>query len=149
MFTGIIQHVGSVIGLSSSSAGKRLTIDVGPLAPRLSLGASVAIDGACLTVAKLSGTRAEFDAVPETLARTTLGTLAPGSHVNLEPALSAGGLLDGHIVQGHVDGLAELDRVETARGHVLHFSAEADLTAQMVAKGSVALAGVSLTLVEV
>ncbi|MHC4715607.1 MAG: riboflavin synthase [Planctomycetota bacterium] len=150
VFTGIIQHVGSVLGVRSSAAGKVLRIDVGPLAEKLSPGASMAVDGACLTASGLSGTVADFDAVPETLGRSTLGGLGAGSKVNLEPALPAGGALDGHIVQGHVDGIAEVTRIETgAGGHVIHLSAEAALTDQMVPKGSVAVAGVSLTLVDV
>ena len=150
MFTGIIQHVGSVVAVAPSSAGKRLRIDVGPLAEKLALGASMAVDGACLTAAEIAGTVAEFDAVPETLSLTTLGRLGAGAKVNLEPALPAGGALDGHIVQGHVDGIVKVSRIErSGGGHVIHLSAEAAVTDQMVLKGSVTLAGVSLTLAEV
>ena len=152
VFTGIIQHVGRVVSAELSPAGRKLAIDVGPLAGRLAPGASVAVDGVCLTVDEsgLAGAVARFDAVPETLSRTTLGALRPGSGVNLEPALPAGGALDGHIVQGHIDGLARVVRLERgAGGVVLHLSAEGELTRQMVPKGSVAVAGVSLTLVEV
>jgi riboflavin synthase len=150
VFTGIVQHVGRVAHVAATAEGKRLRIDVGPLAERLAIGGSVAVDGACLTVSALAGTEADFDAVPETLARTTLHGLTGGSRVNLEPALAAGDALDGHIVQGHVDGLAEVARVEKgAEGRALQLTAEAGLTGQMVVKGSVAVAGVSLTLVDV
>ncbi|KPK81910.1 MAG: hypothetical protein AMJ81_10255, partial [Phycisphaerae bacterium SM23_33] len=122
----------------------------GRLAEALAPGASLALDGACLTVSAISGSLAEFDAVPETLRRTTLGGLARGRQVNLEPPLPAGAPFGGHIVQGHVDGVAEVARVDAgSAGHVVHLSAPDQLTAQMVPKGSVALAGVSLTLLEV
>lgn len=150
VFTGIIQHVGRVVAIRATEAGKRLRIDVGPLARGLSLGASMAVDGACLTASAIDGSVADFDAVPETISRTTLGRLAAGARVNLEPALALGGALDGHLVQGHVDAVAEVARVERGRGgHVIHLSADAAVTGQMVPKGSVALAGVSLTLVTV
>ena len=150
MFTGIIQHVGKVISVDSTAAGKRLRIDVGPLAESLVVGASVAVDGACLTASGIAAAVAAFDAVGETLDRTTLGRLAGGAAVNLEPALPAGAPIDGHIVQGHVDGLAEVVRLErAARACTLHLRAPAELTEQMIPKGSVAIAGVSLTLVDV
>ncbi len=150
MFTGIVQHVGEVVAAIPSPAGRRLRIDAGPLAPTLRPGASLAVDGACLTVAGASGRLVELDVVPETLSRTTLGELRPGSSVNLEPALPAGAPLDGHIVQGHVDGVATIARIARGgEGHVLALSAPTELTGQMVVKGSVALAGVSLTLAAV
>jgi len=150
VFTGIIRHVGGVVAVRATEAGRRLRIDVGPLAAGLSPGASMAVDGACLTASAIEGAIADFDAVPETLSRTTLGGLSPGRRVNLEPALPAGGALDGHIVQGHIDGVAKVARVERGRaGHVIRVSADAALTDAMVPKGSVALAGVSLTLVTV
>jgi len=149
MFTGIVRHIGRVVSVESAAAGKRLRIDVGPLAPGLSPGGSLAVDGVCLTAAAVSGARIDFDAVPETLARSTLGSLTGGESVNLEPALPAGAPIDGHIVQGHVDGMAEVARIDRgATGHTLHLTAQTELTQQMVAKGSVALAGVSLTVVE-
>lgn len=150
MFTGIIQHVGRVIGASETASGRRLRVEIGPLAARVAPGGSIAVDGACLTAAAVSGAAADLDAVPETLGRTTLGDLRPGGAVNLELPLAAGAPLDGHVVQGHVDGVAEVVAVDRAgAGHVLRLSAAADLTGQMVPKGSVALAGVSLTLVDV
>ncbi len=151
MFTGIIQHVGRVVAAAAAPDGRRLRIDVGPLASRLAPGASVTIDGACQTVAALCDGAAEFDAVPETLGRTTLGQLGPGDRVNLEPAVAVGEVLDGHIVQGHVDGVGEVVGVDRGGpgGYLLQVAAAPELTDQMVAKGSVAVAGVSLTLVDV
>ena len=150
MFTGIIQHVGRVVAVDVGADARRLRIDVGPLADRLARGGSVSVDGVCLTVSALSGPRADFDAVPETLRRTTLASLAVGDRVNLEPALPAGAPLDGHIVQGHVDALAEAQRLQRgAAGCILHLTAGGETTDQMVPKGSIALAGVSLTLATV
>ncbi len=149
MFTGIVRHVGRVLSVKTGRGGMHLAVDVGPLAAGLAEGDSLAVDGACLTVCAVAGERAEFDVVPTTLARTTLGELTVGSLVNLEPALAVGEALGGHIVQGHVDGLAEVVRVEAGPGgHVLRLRAGRSLTDQMVPKGSVALAGVSLTLAE-
>lgn len=149
MFTGIVRHVGKVLSAAASPAGRRLRIDLGPLAGGLALGDSVAVNGACLTACAIEGAAAEFDVVSETLARTTLGELGVGAGVNLERSLRAGDALDGHIVQGHVDGQAELRAVRRGGQWVLEFAAPRDLTAQMVPKGSVALDGVSLTLVDV
>ena len=150
MFTGIIKQVGSVASVVATPAGKRLKLWVGPLAARLEVGTSVAVDGACLTVAAVANDEADFDVVPETLSLTTLARLARGDQVNLEPALLAGQALDGHLVAGHVDGIARVERLErSGSGVVLRLAGPAELTDQMVAKGSVALAGVSLTLAEV
>ena len=151
MFTGIIQHVGRVKRTAATSAGRRVYVEVGVLAERLKLGDSVAINGVCLTAAEVGGDAPGFDAVAETLERTNLGKLATGSRVNLEAALRVGDGLDGHIVQGHVDGTARVDRIDRGRGQFnLHFACdEKALTDDMVAKGSVAIDGVSLTLVDV
>jgi len=149
MFTGIIRHVGRVKHVRSSAAGKGLRIDLGPLAPGLKVGDSVAVSGACLTATAVEASEAEFDAVGETLAQTTLGSLRAGAKVNLERPLRPTDTLDGHLVQGHVDGLAEVRAIRRSGAqHVVEFSAPV-LTGQMVPKGSVAVDGVSLTLVEV
>ena len=145
MFTGIVRHVGQVRSATPTAAGARLTIDLGPLAEGLALGDSVAVDGACLTATAIDGASVSFDAVRETLAKTTLGTLKPGSRVNLERALGVGATLDGHIVQGHVDGVAT---VKTVTPEVWTFSAPRELAEQIVPKGSVAVTGVSLTVVD-
>jgi len=150
MFTGIIQHVGEVVRAAVTAAGRRLAIDLGPLAEGLREGESVAVSGACLTATAVKGGVGEFDVVHETLERTTLGQIRVGSRVNLERSLRLGDGLDGHIVQGHVDGVARVRRIDRAAGGwVVHFECDKSLTDEMAAKGSVAVDGVSLTLVSV
>jgi riboflavin synthase len=149
MFTGIIRHVGQVLDARDSGGLKRLTIDLGPLAENLSVGDSVAVSGVCLTVCAADGSRASFDVVAETLWRTMLGGLRARSKVNLERSLRAGDALDGHLVQGHVDGLAKVKAVHRGAQWRVEFAAAKELTDQMVPKGSIAIDGVSLTLVDV
>ena len=149
MFTGIIRHVGVVRDIRPSAEGRRLTIDLGPLAEHLRAGDSVAVSGACLTVAALAGSAASFDVVAETLSRTRLGRLRPGQRVNLERSLRVGEALEGHLVQGHVDGLAMVKAIRRRGEWLVEFSAPRDLTDQMAPKGSIAVDGVSLTLVDV
>jgi riboflavin synthase len=148
MFTGIIEHVGLVKAADPRpEGGARFAIDLGPLAEGLRVGDSVAVSGCCLTVVTLSGSVAGFDVIAESIARTWLGELRAGMRVNLERALRLGARLDGHIVQGHVDGVARIVSREESRGEVrLEMEADARLVADMVEKGSVALDGVSLTL---
>jgi riboflavin synthase len=151
MFTGLIQHVGTVASIAAaSSRGARLSVDLGPLASTSKPGDSIAIDGCCLTIAELSGSLAAFDAVPETLRRTTLGTLKPGARVNLECALRPADRVGGHFVQGHVDTTAVVIRAGGGEGRRAsaewHFQLE-DLkfAEQIVEKGSIAVDGISLT----
>jgi len=124
-------------------------IDLGPLVEGLSVGDSVAVAGACLTVANLKGSAAEFDVVAETLSRTTLGSLTPAARVNLERPLRLGDPIDGHLVQGHVDGVAKVLSVTGGGQHVVEFAAPAELTGALVPKGSITVNGVSLTLLDV
>ena len=135
MFTGLVREVGTV----RSMQGGRLVVETTIAAE---LGDSIAVDGVCLTVvANDTGTLA-FDAVPETLSRTSLGALAPGSGVNLEPALRVGDALGGHYVQGHVDGVGTFRGVADG----LHwFDAPPDIVRYVVGKGSIAVQGTSLT----
>ncbi len=150
MFTGIIQHVGTLERTAGTPAGQRLYVDVGPLTEALKLGDSIAVNGACLTAAEIAGAVVGFDAVPETLAKTTLGRLTAGVRVNCERALRLGDGLDGHLVQGHVDGQASLTRIDRSSGQwALRFACAKALTDEMVAKGSIAIDGISLTLVTV
>lgn len=149
MFTGIVRHVGTVKDVRPAGAGSRLAIDVGPIADGLSLGDSVAVNGACLTVSQLSGSVGQFDVISETLSLTTLGGLRAGSRVNLEPALRLGDGLDGHLVQGHVDGVAAVSHISKAEQWKVSFSASREFLDAMIPKGSVAIDGVSLTLVDV
>lgn len=149
MFTGIVQHIGTVIGTGPSASGRTLRLDVGPLVDGLAEGDSVAVNGACLTARDIRDSQASFDAVAESLSRTTLGGLRPGAKVHLERALAITGRLDGHLVQGHVDGLASVAAVKRSPGWAMEMTCDRELTDQMVPKGSVALEGVSLTLVNV
>lgn len=148
MFTGLIEHVGSVHAIVSSGDGSsQVVVDIGPLAADAQLGDSIAIDGCCLTITSLAGSVATFDAVPETLERTTLGKLRSGSRVNLERALLPGKRLGGHFVQGHIDGTAIVKKtVLGGRWAEWHFSLEdPTLAPQIVQKGSIAINGISLT----
>src|SRR3954471_2208588 len=103
MFTGLAQALGTVRAATDGRGGRRLRVAEPALAPKLELGESVAVDGACLTVVAREGDAFDFEAGPETLAKTTLGRLAPGDRVNLERALRAGDPLGGHFVTGHID----------------------------------------------
>ena len=150
MFTGIVKAVAPVVSVTRTATGMRLAIDVGDLARHAARGDSLSINGSCLTVAEQAGTVCEFDAVAETLSRTTLGDLRPGRRVNIEPSLSVGDAFGGHFVLGHVDGVGTVrDPIRSGDGAVLRVSAEPALTQQMVPKGSVAVDGVSLTLAAV
>ncbi|MDR0433364.1 MAG: riboflavin synthase [Bifidobacteriaceae bacterium] len=144
MFTGIVEEVGTV----QRAEPNRLVI-AGPLVTAdLQRGASVAVAGVCLTVADLGAGTFTADVMPETLARTTLGRLRPGARVNLERALRADSRLGGHIVQGHVDGLARLlHRSPAADFETFEFAAPAHQGRYLAAKGSVALDGTSLTVI--
>lgn len=147
MFTGIIEHLGEVVAVDDRGADRELVVACAPLAGRLEPGHSVAIDGCCQTVTSRGEGRFAVHAIAETLRVTTLGSLAPGDRVHLEPALPAGHPLGGHIVQGHVDGTAELlSREPVGESERFTFGADPQHVAQMVPKGSVALGGMSLTL---
>jgi riboflavin synthase len=150
MFTGLVEALGTVRRLEPAGPGKRLEIDEPRLARELVLGQSVAVNGACLTVIEPSDAAFRFELAPETLSRTNLGALEPGDRVNLERSLRLGDRLDGHLVQGHVDGLGQVaERQRWGEWEVVWFRCAVDLASQMVPKGSVAVDGVSLTLVEV
>jgi riboflavin synthase len=143
MFTGLVREVGTVRALDGSG---RLTIAAPLIAANTEIGDSVAIDGACLTVVARDGDVLAFEAVPETLARTCLGSLAAGSRVNLEPALRAGDALGGHYVQGHVDGVGAVRSVDDeGQGRRLWFDAPPELLRYVVDKGSITVQGTSLT----
>lgn len=145
MFTGLIREVGTVVSVAGGET-VRLEVEAPSTARGAALGDSVAVDGVCLTVVSVEDGRLAFDAVPETLARTSLGSLAGGSPVNLEPALRAGDPLGGHYVQGHVDGVGTVRSVEPEGDGVrMWFDTAADLLRYVVVKGSVAVQGTSLT----
>jgi riboflavin synthase len=148
MFTGIIEGTGTVADLAAAAdgSGARLAVDAGWLAGRLQLGESVAVNGCCVTVAEATAAGFAADLVAETLRRTALGGLAAGAEVNLERPMTLGGRLGGHLVQGHVDGVAKvLDRTPVGDGHEVRIELPPDLERYVVEKGSVAVDGVSLT----
>jgi riboflavin synthase len=146
MFTGIVSAVSKVV----SAERGRLGIDHAWVARRLKIGGSVAVNGCCLTVVKKKGPVFYADVVPETLRRTNLGALTPGVEVNLELPLSATSLLDGHLVQGHVDTTAMVKTVERAAGgRELVIELPASLAKFVAVKGSIAVDGVSLTVAAV
>lgn len=149
MFTGIIRQVSQVSSISPREGGARLAIDLGKLAGSVSRGDSVAVSGVCLTVTEKSGTVCEFDAVAETMSRTTLGALKAGARVNIEPSLRAGDQIGGHFVMGHVDAVGTVASMPTGPNPVIRIQANRETAAQLVEKGSVALDGVSLTVVDV
>jgi riboflavin synthase len=143
VFTGLVREVGRVVSFENG----RLRIEAQLSA---SVGDSVSIDGCCLTVVDGDRRTLAFDAVPETLARTTLGRLEPGAGVNLEPAIRAGEALGGHYVQGHVDAVGRVRSVAPeGEGRRAWFDAPASVLRYCVEKGSVAVDGVSLTVAEV
>jgi riboflavin synthase len=149
MFTGLVETLATVRHVEQDGAGRNLTL-AAPFADQLSLGESVAINGVCLTVVEHDRQSCRFQAGPETLQRTNLGELVVGDQVNLERSLRLGDRLGGHLVQGHVDGLGRIiERRRQGDWETVWFSCTADLTAQMVSKGSIAVDGISLTLVEV
>ncbi|CAG0951201.1 riboflavin synthase [Geobacter sp.] len=146
MFTGLIEDVGSVRNLAREGAAARLTVVTSLPLESIVLGDSVAVNGACLTVVAKGGGELTFDASPETLERTTLGTLGSGAPVNLERALRLGDRLGGHIVTGHVDFIAHVsERRETSGNIVFGFRIPGQFARYLVAKGSVTIDGISLT----
>jgi riboflavin synthase len=145
MFTGLIAEVGSVAGLEQDDEGAMLTIDSG-LAASLREGDSIAVNGVCLTATEVSDQGFKAQAMIETLRRSSLSALQPGSSVNLELALRACDRLGGHVVQGHVDGTGTVRAArEEGFARVLEIETEPQLTRYLVEKGSVAVDGVSLT----
>jgi riboflavin synthase alpha subunit len=143
MFTGIIETTGKVKSVRKTAKGIRVEVDRPWPVPA---GASVAVNGVCLSA--LEGDRLAFDLVPETLSRSTLGGLRPGVRVNLERAMEAGARLDGHIVQGHVDGKGVVESLARKGGAVTLAIRAPGLMDQIVSKGSITVDGVSLTVVE-
>ena len=150
MFTGIIAERGTVAAFHQQDGSAVLTLDVPTLAEDLGLGGSIAVNGVCLTATSREGGRIDVDVMGETLVRTTIGSLEPGDRVNLERCVPAGGRLDGHVVQGHVDGVgALLERENQGNWDRLRFSIPTPLARYVAEKGSIAIDGVSLTVTAV
>jgi len=136
MFTGLIERVAPIQSVGTTGGAKT--------------GDSICVNGVCLTISRLAGDRAEFEVMAETLRVSTLGGLKGKEAVNLERALALGDRLGGHLVQGHVDGIGTIDQIDTAGGNrTIWVAAEERVLKQMIPKGSVAMDGVSLTIVEV
>jgi riboflavin synthase len=150
MFAGIIEELGQVVQVEAQPPGRRLVIAGPQVSSDAKIGASVAVNGCCLTVVQRSGDRLAFDAGPETLQRTNLGELQPGSEVNLERSLQIGDRLGGHFVTGHIDAIGWVEqRLDDRDWSTFWFRCPSWLTREMASKGSVAVDGVSLTLVDV
>ena len=150
MFTGIVEELGRVVRLETVEDCARLTVEAPTVTQDASLGDSISVNGCCLTVAAMHGSTFTADLMAETLTRTTLGSQAPGDPVNLERALRATDRLGGHIVQGHVDATAEvLDRSHGEHWDLLRVGLPREIARYVAVKGSVALDGVSLTVVDV
>jgi len=150
MFTGLVEALGAVKENVITGAGSRLVVAEARIAPELSLGESVAVNGTCLTVVGVEGSAFTFEVGPETLKRTNLGELHSGDRVNLERSMRLSDRMGGHLVQGHVDGLGHVDqRLPDGEWLTMWFRCPAELAGQMVSKGSIAIDGISLTLVDV
>ena len=150
MFTGIVEELGRVVRLETVEDSARLTVEAPTVTQDVNLGDSVSVNGCCLTVTAVQGSTFTADLMAETLTRTTLGSQAPGDPVNLERALRASDRLGGHIVQGHVDATAEvLDHHRGEHWDLLRIGLPQEIARYVAVKGSVALDGVSLTVVNV
>ena len=150
MFTGIVEELGRVVRLETVEDSARLTVEAPTVTQDVSLGDSVSVNGCCLTVTAVHGSTFTADLMAETLTRTTLGSQAPGDPVNLERALRASDRLGGHIVQGHVDATVEvLDHHRGEHWDLLRIGLPQEIARYVAVKGSVALDGVSLTVVDV
>ena len=150
MFTGLVESLGTIDDVLPEGPGVRLLVCAAGISADAKVGDSIAINGCCLTVVSRDGDLLGFEAGSETLSRTNLGRLSRGSPVNLERSLKVGDRLGGHFVSGHIDALGTLDeRRDEGPWSFLWFRVPAAFTRQMASKGSVAVDGVSLTLVEV
>lgn len=147
VFTGIVERTGTIKASRAVAGGRRLRVDVGPMAAQCALGESICLSGVCLTVADVGADDLAFDVIKETLDKTTLGAKRVGDRVNLERSLRASDRLDGHFVQGHIDGLAAVERIQASPlEHVLWLLPDPSLTPYIIPKGSVSVDGVSLTI---
>jgi riboflavin synthase len=150
LFSGIIDRIGRIESCRATAGGKVLAISAEGYWTGTPIGASIAIDGVCLTVTNLRGNVASFDVIAETLRRSTLGDLRASDNVNLQKSLAVGDRIDGHFVQGHVDAVGTVARVEqTPQESIWWFSTDAEAMAYITPKGSVAIDGISLTIAAV
>lgn len=149
MFTGLIEEKGKVIRVESASGGSRLAVEARVVADGTKVGDSIAVNGACLTVIQAASSALTFDAVRETVERTTIGRLRPGDSVNLERPMRAGDRFGGHIVLGHVDGIGVIREIRKAGTETtFRFEAPPEIVQFVVEKGSIAVDGISLTIAD-
>ena len=147
MFTGIIEGLGTITAIRPSNQGKRLLIDTGFPLDQTKIGDSIAVSGVCVTVVMVGGKRFEVDLSPETLAKTTFGMAKIGDRVNLERALRLSDRIDGHLVSGHIDGIGSVQQRKTIGNAIIVVIGVPEfLSRYMIAKGSVAVDGISLTI---
>lgn len=153
MFTGIVEGTGKIEKISTNTKNKsaiQMTVDLGKQARGLKIGQSVAVNGACLTATKLSKSNCIFEMIEETVKKTDLGNLQVGDTVNIERSLKVGQRLEGHFVLGHIDGVATIKKIlEKPKEVQVWFQVPKALSRYVVKKGSIALDGISLTLVDV
>ncbi len=150
MFTGIVETVGTVTSIEVAGDLTRLTVEAASIVEGVAIGASIAVNGGCLTVVALDDACVSFEAVRETMERTSLRDLKVGCRVNLERAMRAGDRLDGHIVQGHVDGVGTVRQlVQSGQDVRLQVDCAGEFADSLVEKGSIAVDGVSLTVTDV
>lgn len=150
MFTGIVAALGTVVDVADNATGRRIRIEDADIFRDIAIGDSVAVNGVCLTAVDVAGDSIAVDIVQESLDRSNLGSLAPGMRIDLERPMLASGRFDGHIVQGHVDGVGILESI-VAEGdaHRVRIALTSDLARYVVEKGSVTVDGVSLTVTAV
>lgn len=150
MFTGIVEHLGTVSAVDRAERGRTIVVEAGPISSNVKVGDSIAVNGACLTVVRVEQPMIHFQAVGETLDRTNLGDLEPGRAVNLERPMAASGRFDGHMVQGHVDGIGTVTDVEAdGEARRIRIEIPSPLGRYVVEKGSITIDGVSLTVAAV
>lgn len=150
MFSGIVDAVGRISSIRQNPGGQELCVRAPGYWNAVSAGESVAVDGVCLTVTRVEQDEASFDVITETLRRSTLGDLRAGDGVNLQKSIRAGQTMDGHFVQGHVDAIARIGRVEQSAAEAKWwFAPDAEAMQYVIPKGSIAIDGISLTVVDV
>lgn len=150
MFTGIIEEVGKIKTLKRSGRSARLVVQAAKVLEKTPIGASIAVNGVCLTVTKISGSEFYVDVMNESLRRSNLGLLKTNDHVNLERAMSANGRFDGHLVSGHIDGTGVIGKIiKDDIAYRYWIKADQELLRHIVEKGSIAIDGISLTVVSV
>ena len=150
MFTGLVVEMGEIVSVAKRDNGARLFLNAGSVSEDAQIGDSISVNGTCLTVVEIKGKTLGFDISGETLRSTNLGSLRPKDRVNLEPSLRLDSRLGGHFVTGHIDGVGTI-KSKSAAGdvHEIVIDADKDITSFLVEKGSVAVDGISLTVVEV